>query len=644
MKRIIALILSLAIIMSLGISVSAFKSVPLKSISVASSGITMKIGKTYSMKTIFAPGNTNQRNLKYSSSNTNVVTIDSKGTVKAVAAGIAVITVTSTVNKKAIARYEVVVATNKKPITLTLVETGSDVSQWNADHNSPVQKLIKTVTGVTLKQVKVSEDEFSVRLASGDLADMVRVSQANKDWGKGLIIGKKIIPLDNLVKTNGKNLTKTIPSTLAFSKAQWSQGQNKLYFVSPQVGPDQMGSGTGEMSGPTLRWDYYKEIGAPAIHNETDLLNVLKKMVANHPTSESGKKVYGISMWNDWGSPWCESMLQYYFTGQTINDTTSLGADKGAKYIDQSNANSPIWRTVKFLYDCNQAGILDPDAFTMGYADYCAKGDDGALLCAAAEWPFAIFNQAHNAEGKGYMTIPVTGGYQWHGADSIMGYSGMDYAITTKCKYQDRAMDLLNFMFSYEGSRDMYAGIAGKTWTYVNGVPTLKQSTIDASKKADAAWAATDINANNALTGLAPYTVNPIDKQYSNLFDTKQVFVQQQNPLLKSYDNFYKVSYPGEHFLKMLKAGTSKNQSGYDTLAQAIAYNPPSNINTMTIDLQGKVMSDIAKCVNAKDDADYAVQKAAAIKDFNDSGAKELFNYRSNWYNNAVKTAAKYYK
>ena len=87
--------------------------------------------------------------------------------------------------------------------------------------------------------------------------------------------------------------------TVAFSRKYWSNGEDKLYFLPVQVGPD-----TAEIEhaiGPVVRWDYYKELGCPETNNIDEYLQVLKDMQDAHPTTEDGKKVYAVSMVADWG-------------------------------------------------------------------------------------------------------------------------------------------------------------------------------------------------------------------------------------------------------------------------------------------------------------------------------------------------------
>ena len=52
--------------------------------------------------------------------------------------------------------------------------------------------------------------------------------------------------------------------------------------------------------GPYLRYDLYKQIGAPEIKTSDDYLGVLQKMQEIYPENENKQKVYGFSLWKDW--------------------------------------------------------------------------------------------------------------------------------------------------------------------------------------------------------------------------------------------------------------------------------------------------------------------------------------------------------
>lgn len=529
----------------------------------------------------------------------------------------------------------------KEPVTLTLLVTGTTVEDWNNAHESAVQQEIKKVTGVTLEQRSVSEDQFNVILASGDLPELVRFDQTKHR--KALIEGNHLLAMDELLQTNGQDILKNIPATVEYSKLNWSEGKNKVYSIPTQVGPDALSTGINDTISPVLRWDYYKELGYPKFTTEDELLDILKKMQDAHPKTADGKKVYGLSMWNDWGN-WMYGMSLYYFTGYAGADSYNKSVEPGSKYIDNTLPDSPYWRTVKFYYNANKMGLLDPDALTMKYADYEAKATSGQILSGPAAWPFQKFNEQNNANKAGYMHIPMESGYQWHGDMANLGWTSKCFGITTDCKTPERAMDLMNYFWSIDGCRTLYNGIKGVNWDVKDGKPTLTDETIAAYKKNDAAWKATSINLDANIIGLAPYFLNSADNEVLCLFNTKQVFSQGLNPLVKDWSDYYQVSYPGEKFANLVKEGKNKDRSGENAFANAYPYNRTDEIKRINGDLTTLMSNHAAKCILAKSDEEFESLKAQAIKDFEKAGSKQNFESRAQWYEEALKDAQKYVK
>jgi len=267
--------------------------------------------------------------------------------------------------------------TPKEPITLKVLmkDNAADFE------NTEVYKEIVKQTGVTMKIEKFDEKKFQVEMAGGDLPDIIQVPSK---FIKELVEWNNIIPLDDLVQTNGPAiLSKHYEESVEYSKQFWSNNTGKLYVIPVQVGEG--GFGFEQKVGFNVRWDYYKELGYPKISSTDDMINVLADMVKNHPTSPDGKKVYGVSLWNDWGT-WGLTNTIGLMTGHRSNGFDSNTQKFYDMYTDTEN--SAIWDTADFLFKAKQKGILDPDAFIDKYGDVEAKAAKGTLLFAPATWPF----------------------------------------------------------------------------------------------------------------------------------------------------------------------------------------------------------------------------------------------------------------
>jgi L-cystine transport system substrate-binding protein len=119
MKRFISVLLAIATIFSLTISSFALKEIKLTGLKLNKSAVTLTEGSVFKTAVTFVPANTTQKLVSYSTSNKNVASVDTKGQIKAVSKGKAVVTVASAKNKKIFASITVTVTAKevaeKKP-------------------------------------------------------------------------------------------------------------------------------------------------------------------------------------------------------------------------------------------------------------------------------------------------------------------------------------------------------------------------------------------------------------------------------------------------------------------------------------------------------------------------------------------------
>jgi len=499
--------------------------------------------------------------------------------------------------------------------------------------NTEVYKEIVKQTGVTMKIEKFDEKKFQVEMAGGDLPDIIQVPSK---FIKELVEGNNIIPLDDLVQTNGPAiLSKHYEKSVEYSKQFWSNNTGKLYVIPVQVGEG--GFGFEQKVGFNVRWDYYKELGYPKISSTDDMINVLADMVKNHPTSPDGKKVYGVSLWNDWGT-WGLTNTIGLMTGHRSNGFDSNTQKFYDMYTDTEN--SAIWDTADFLFKAKQKGILDPDAFIDKYGDVEAKAAKGTLLFAPATWPFESSNGEVLKQGpdKGFVTIPLDWGYTDVAGKTVAGWDGRQYAISKNAKDPQRAMDLINFLVSEEGSRLIGSGIQGVHWDIVDGKPQMKPETIKLASEGGDPWKLTGIGRANQQ-GLTDYTVLS-DGGIVNLLNTPEVFATKLNSLNEDYIKHYGVTYPAEAYKKYVDEGKVTTLSDVpQDLFNALpkADDEIKNIGAKMTDLITKGIPSIV--LSSKDEADYKVRQQALIDELKAAGSDRYFEWRVKGYED---TKAKY--
>lgn len=180
MKRFVSCVLSLVIALSLILPAYAIKVIKVSGIKLDKSSVTLDVGSSSKLNVAFTPANTTQKLLTFSTSNKNVVSITSDGTIKAVSAGKADITVTSASNNLLTAKLTVTVK-SKGVNTLTAMVFDRGNVGGTAPDNNFYSKWIqdtfqKANPDIKLKFVTAprwtSDDKLNIWMASNQAPDV----------------------------------------------------------------------------------------------------------------------------------------------------------------------------------------------------------------------------------------------------------------------------------------------------------------------------------------------------------------------------------------------------------------------------------------------------------------------------------------
>ncbi|WP_341346709.1 extracellular solute-binding protein [Paenibacillus sp. FSL H3-0469] len=527
----------------------------------------------------------------------------------------------------------------KEQVTLRvlIMETGS---KWNTHQDSVVAKAIADKLGVKIEYVEADENKFNVLLAGGDLPDIVR-TDVNK-FQKQLIEGELIVPLDDMLAEHGKDISANVGTVVEYSKKNWSNGTGKLYFLPPQV-QSKPGTSIAPITiGPTIRWDWYKEIGAPAINTMDDLLDVVEQIVQKHPQTEDGKKVYGVSMWQDWGLwPYLIPPIIFNKLSGSTSDLTAAPVG-GSEFISTlTDESSNFWTAMDFYNKANRRGLLDPDSLTMKNNDYMAKATAGQIVVGPATWAMGDFNAQHATDGKGYIVVPA-GKLAWTGAVNPLGWQDKAYSISKSSKNPDKAMEFLNYIFSYEGARTMYNGVEGTHWSMVDGKPVLSDETLALKAAGGAPYEATGLSLDRNIIGLGGDMINPNDQMPVDLFTSEEALAKAATPLEKDFAQHFGASYSGEVFKKLIDEGkldtftTWMNEMSDEEIIKrntVPGVTLTDALKKQEAELKELAAREAAKIILSKDDKTFEANKQAALKAFQKGGADEF----TAWYNGEVK-------
>ncbi len=317
---------------------------------------------------------------------------------------------------------------------------------------------------------------YNTRVSGGDLGDLVVVDKGQQM--DELVEGGLLLDASDYYGAM-KNVPQYDPAV-----QHLNEGKEGIYGFPTSVSslkPTEPSEGLEPTFGPYLRWDLYAKAGYPEIGTLEDLLPVLKDMQDAQPKADNGQKAYAISLFKDWDG----NMMVTAKQPATLYGYDEMGfvlakAD-GSDYQSIVDSDSQYVRALKFYYDANQMGLVDPESTTQNYDTMFTKYQNGQVLLSW--WPWlgqsAYNTDANMADGKGFELAPLADqqifsyGAEVYGGKQILG-------IGSGAEDPARLAAFIDWLYSPEGvnmnssQTGAAAGPEGLTWELgENGEPAL---------------------------------------------------------------------------------------------------------------------------------------------------------------------------
>jgi len=227
---------------------------------------------------------------------------------------------------------------------------------------------------------------------------------------------------------------------------------------------------------PRMGWDMYNEVGAPELKNTDDLLDCLSAIQKAHPKNDKGDNAYAISMWKDWDSQYMENVAQLTkWYGQEVNGSVLIGTDNSI--VPLTDEKGAYRKMLKFFFDANQRGLIDPDSATQDWNSVVSKMQDKRVYLYWYSWQYGFWNSpAKGDEGVNYVEIPVADTNLYQTSDTYYG-DGRVIAIGSQVSDENfnRLMEFLDWYASPEGVQLQHAGTEGLIYTVKDGKYTLTE-------------------------------------------------------------------------------------------------------------------------------------------------------------------------
>lgn len=473
MKKIMRVILSITILMAFIGTSLGLTSIAVKSIKLNTASVKLSVGKTYRLKVTFTPVNATKKGVMFSSGNKSIATVSSTGYIKGIKAGKTVITVTSTSNKKAIAKCNVTIVLQAyKPVTLNYYRVQWGDRPLEDPNEYAIKAKIKEKLNIDLKIVGPKNpssqlEKFWIMIAAGEQIDFASGGVSGNDYDR-LIKDKVIVPIQGLLKSNGLDILNNV--NMDVMRYAYGDKEGNIWAVPYESN--------------TL--------------NDGNILHINKEVLKKHnlkipKTIEEFENFLQFAKEEN-----LEGLIGASGAGlDCLNSIFSgcfIPAPSGSNYKTQDGKIAP-WFTHEKMKDYLTAmnkwykngwlhkefAVLSSDQFIStfftGKASAAIQWWTGVMDKRNMDLPSEIPEVLAPLKFKIYEPIITPKGPAGVHMFKGNGWAGDGVVITVMCKYPERAMDYLNYAIgTVEGFNLTRAGVEGINYTLddVNGKKVFK--------------------------------------------------------------------------------------------------------------------------------------------------------------------------
>ena len=320
------------------------------------------------------------------------------------------------------------------------------------------------------------ETKLQQYLVAGDLPDLIGLKAL--DQAQLAMDADMLLPLDEY-KDQLPNIfeNEIYANAVKYSQDFTSNDTGHLYIMPTAIGPTSYNSYNWV---PLLQWDAYKNAGLPEVGTLEDYLDVVAKMVEYKPATDAGEKVYGFSLFSDWDNLTALeiSTLSFMYGIDTeyvspLMETNILTLETKSLLDDDSFYK----RALKFYFDANQRGLLDPDSMTQTYDELSAKMSAGRVMFSWFSWLTGNYNSKDNTNNPdkvdGLASVVAKDMKLYNAPFQSIGRNWY-FAIAKDAENLDAALEVLNWMYDPEVCFYLTNGPQGVTWDYdENGEPVI---------------------------------------------------------------------------------------------------------------------------------------------------------------------------
>ncbi len=500
----------------------------------------------------------------------------------------------------------------------------------------PVAKEITKRTGIIMDVTPANSfanysDSFAAALASDDLPDIVNVPEQVGFKSRILSAGAALC-LDDYLEYAPDIVSET-PYRLEYSRAYESMddrgaSDGKLYWWKSSG--DKTMDPLQVSVAPYLRYDLWEELGYPALDTMDDYIPVMQQMMKMEPVNIEGDKNYGVSAWFADAVHWNDWPLNAFFGAIEGDGTieTHVYMDQESQTLDSKvlNAGSFYWKALNWFNRAYRVGILDPECFSSRFDDYMLKMTAGNLFLGFVDWSVEQANTSFakaGMPGKGFFQMPKPTIQAKYTTVYSHPQGSYTFFVSSKTKYPEKAMELLNFFTSYEGCELIYNGVKGLNWEEADGKPVISEATLKAIAEDPDFLLKSGVNKYERLAGRGQTVMDPSYGTPVYFRYMPEYTAQRMTPLMKKAVKHFGINLPGDLYYNN-PAITSKD---YDTSLLSMVSIQKGTIKKTDNELYEYIQANQLKLIMAKTEADFSSGKLKFIEDCRRLGAEATLDW-----------------
>lgn len=366
----------------------------------------------------------------------------------------------------------------REPITLTVF---SQVANYAGIQEGWFAKELKDRFNVTLKFISsnVDPNAFTSGVAAEELGDIICWGDMGEQFNTA-VRAELVMDLDEVDMTPYTNLNKYFAEAMAKVREYCNTNLEMDGNYGWAFGVAAEDGAWNELLDPTyalqIRYDVWEKAGKPALTSLEDLPAFMEKMVAAEPETAEGEKVYAYGGFGDWedcvmkftwdlmtfyGYKEADFLGVNYATGDIVNPL-----EKGSLYYRALKVNNQMYRM----------GLFDPESVSQNFDAYSQKLTKGRYLMALWGWIIGNFNNAERAAEKiGFQTFLIEDSAPQQLTMATAG-GNRAWSIGANCQYPERALEVIEWLCSEEGTIIQNYGPKGLCWDYdENGIPYMTE-------------------------------------------------------------------------------------------------------------------------------------------------------------------------